>query len=222
MSVGAAGPAAAEDDSAPVLRKPPKVAAIVLAAGQSRRMGSNKLTGDFAGRPLVVHAARAALDSRASPVVVVTGFEAERVHAALAGLDVRFVHNPDYARGMSTSLIAGIGSLADDIDGALVCLGDMPRVTAGHLDRLIAAFDPAAGRAIGIPTYQGKRGNPVLWARRFFPRMRGLAGDVGARALIAEHADLVFEVEVEDDGVLFDVDTPQGLTQATTGAQARP
>jgi molybdenum cofactor cytidylyltransferase len=212
----------AGDDSAPVPRKPPKVAAIVLAAGQSRRMGSNKLTGDFAGRPLVVHAVRAALESRASPVVVVTGFEAEKVRAALAGHDVRFVHNPDYARGMSASLIAGIGSLPDDIDGALVCLGDMPRVSAGHLDRLIAAFDPAAGRAIGIPTYQGKRGNPVLWARRFFPRMRGLAGDVGARALIGEHADLVFEVEVEDDGVLFDIDTPQGLTQAKAGAQARP
>lgn len=207
---------------APAPRRPPTVAAIVLAAGRSRRMGANKLVGDFAGRPLIAHAVGAALESRASPVVVVTGFEAERVEAALAGLGVRFVHNPDYARGMSTSLIAGIGSLPDDSDGALVCLGDMPRVTADHLDRLIAAFDPPAGRAIGIPAFRGRRGNPVLWARRFFPEIRGLTGDVGARALIAEHADQVYEVAVEDDGVLFDVDTPPGPAQATTGVRARP
>jgi molybdenum cofactor cytidylyltransferase len=207
---------------ASVLRRPPKVAAIVLAAGQSRRMGVNKLIGDFTGRPLIAHAVSAALASQASPVVVVTGFEADAVRAALAGLDVRFVHNPDYARGMSASLIAGIGSLSDDIDGALVCLGDMPRVTASHLDRLIAAFDPAAGRAICMPSFRGRRGNPVLWARRFFPEIRGLAGDVGARALIGEHADLVYEVAVEDDGVLFDVDTPQGLTQVAARARARP
>jgi molybdenum cofactor cytidylyltransferase len=218
MSVGVA----AGDDRVPVSRRPPKVAAIVLAAGRSRRMGVNKLLGDFAGRPLIAHAVGAALESQGSPVVVVTGFEAERVRAALAGLDVRFVHNPDYARGMSASLIAGIESLADHSEGALVCLGDMPHVTAGHLDRLIAAFDPAAGRAIGIPTFRGRRGNPVLWARRFFPEMRGLTGDMGARALIGAHADQVYEVAVEDDGVLFDVDTPQGLTQAKAGAPVRP
>jgi len=212
----------AGDDSAPVPRKPPKVTAIVLAAGRSRRMGANKLTSDLAGRPLVTYVARAALASKAAPVVVVTGFEADAVRAALTGLDVALVHNPDFAKGMSASLIAGLANLADDIDGALVCLGDMPRVTADHLDRLIAAFDPAAGRAIGVPTFQGKRGNPVLWARRFFPRIRGLTGDVGARALIGEHADLVYEVPVEDDGVLFDVDTPERLARAKEQASTPP
>ena len=131
--------------------------------------------------------------------------------AALSGLDVTFVHNPDYADGMSTSVKVGIAAVPPDADGAIVCLGDMPLITGRDLDKLIAAFNPLEGRAIVVPVRNGKRGNPVLWARRFFPEMAALAGDVGARHLIGEHADLVAEVEMDSDSVLVDIDTPDAL-----------
>ena len=194
-----------------------RVAALVLAAGQSRRMGSNKLVADVAGVPMVARVVDAALASRAEPVVVVTGNEAERVRAALTGRKVAFAHNDRFAEGLSTSLKAGLDTLPADIDGVLVCLGDMPGITAAHLDRLIAAFDPEAGAAICVPTFNGKRGNPVLWARRYFPEMRDVAGDVGARNLIGAHADEIREVAMGDSSVLEDLDTPAALAAHLAG-----
>ena len=132
---------------------------------------------------------------------------------ALSGKPVQFVDNPDYAAGLITSLRAGLGALEGmKLDGAVFLLGDMPLVTPAHIDRLIAAFSPTDGRSICIPTHRGKRGNPVLWARRFFPEMSALDGDQGARGLFREHADLVCEVEMDDEGVLVDIDTPEALT----------
>ncbi|MDA0651875.1 MAG: molybdopterin-binding/glycosyltransferase family 2 protein, partial [Proteobacteria bacterium] len=162
-----------------------KVAAIVLAAGQSRRMGSvNKLLADIGGKPMTAHVVDAAVASGASPVIIVTGHEPGLLEEALADRDVRFIHNPDFADGLSTSLRAGLSLLDPEYDGAVVCLGDMPSVSANHINRLIDAFDPAAGHAIIVPTFKGKRGNPVLWHRRFFAAMSDVSGDVGARHLI--------------------------------------
>ena len=139
------------------------------------------------------------------------GNQADAVDAALGRLPVERVRNPAFAEGLSTSLKRGLAALPPDIDGVVVCLGDMPLVTGRDLDRLIAAFNPLEGRAIIVPTRRGKRGNPVLWARRFFPEMAELAGDVGAKHLIGEHAELVCEVEMDSDGVLVDIDTPDAL-----------
>lgn len=192
----------------------PRIAAAVLAAGQSRRMGPlNKLLAAIGDRPMVAQVVDAVLASRARPVVVVTGHEGDRVRAALAGRDVLFVDNPDYAEGLSTSLRCGLRALPAGIDGALVCLGDMPQVTAQQIDRLIAAFSPVEGRAICVPTFEGKRGNPVLFARRFFEEMESVSGDVGARHLIGEVPDLVCEVEMADRGVLLDIDNPAALSK---------
>ena len=189
-----------------------RLAAIVLAGGQSRRMGRrNKLLIEVDGTPMVVRAVDTVAAAGFDPVIVVTGHQADRVRALLAGRDVAFAHNPDYAAGISTSLRAGINALPDGIDGVLVALGDMPRVRPDHLRRLADAFDPAAERAICLPTWQGKRGNPVLWARRFFAEMADVGGDVGARHIVGEHAELVCEVEMADDGVLIDVDSPEAL-----------
>ncbi len=188
-----------------------RIAAIVLAAGEGRRMGGpNKLTASVGGRPLVRIAAEAALASRAKPVVVVTGHQPEAVGEALHGLDVERVHNPDYADGLSTSLRRGMAALPPDIDGAIVLLADMPRVDAALLDRLIDAFDPASGRLIVVPTFNGKRGNPVLWSRRFFPELMAVAGDTGGRHLIGANPDAVVEVE-SGAVVVADVDTPEDL-----------
>lgn len=189
-----------------------RVAALVLAAGRSTRMGGpNKLLADIGGKPLVRIVTEQALASRAAPVIVVTGHERPKVEAALAGLRVRFVHNPDYAAGLSTSLKAGLAALPPESDGAIVCLGDMPQVTAGLIDRMLEAFDPARGALVVVPTIEGKRGNPVVWSRRFFPDLMALEGDVGARHLIGTHADAVAEVPVEDSAALTDVDTPDAL-----------
>jgi molybdenum cofactor cytidylyltransferase len=192
--------------------KAPRIAALVLAAGQSRRMGRNKLLLPIEGTPMVARTVDALIASAATDIVVVTGHQADAVRAALAGRGVAFVHNPDFAAGLSTSLRAGLQALPADADGALVCLGDMPLVTPAHLDRLIAAFNPVEGRLICLPTYDGKRGNPVLWARRFFAEMAGLTGDVGARGLLERHAEALCEVAMSDAGVLLDVDTPDVFT----------
>jgi molybdenum cofactor cytidylyltransferase len=190
----------------------PRIGALLLAAGQSQRMGGpNKLLAELAGVPMVAHVARRLLASRARPIIAVLGNQAEAVEAALGKLPVERVRNPEFAGGLSTSLKRGIAALPPDLDGVIVCLGDMPMITGRHLDRLIAAFNPLEGRAIIVPTRQGKRGNPVLWSKRFFPEMAALAGDVGAKHLIGEHAELVAEVEMDDDAVLVDIDTPEAL-----------
>jgi molybdenum cofactor cytidylyltransferase len=110
---------------------------------------------------------------------------------------------------------AGLASLDTNLDGMLVCLGDMPRVLPQTINKLIAAFDPQEGRAICVPTWHGKRGNPVLWGRQFFEEMMEISGDVGARHLIGEHSDLLVEVEMNDDGIMIDVDTPGALAEIT-------
>ena len=195
----------------------PRVAVLVLAAGRSTRMGGpNKMLADANGAPLVVHAMKAALESQAVEIVVVLGHMADQVRAgienAIPGRSrLRFVTNPDFVDGLSTSVRTGIGALSSNVDAAIVQLGDMPGVGAGLLNRLIAAFSPVEGRAICVPTVGGKRGNPVLWARRFFPEMATLSGDSGAKHLIGEHADLVCEVEMTGEAAITDIDTPEAL-----------
>jgi molybdenum cofactor cytidylyltransferase len=193
----------------------PHVAALLLAAGQSRRMGTlNKLLIGIDGKPMVRHVAEAVQASQARPIIVVTGHQRDKVEAALSGLGIaRFVFNPDYAKGLSTSLKQGIAALPKGTEAAVVCLGDMPKVAAGEIDRLIAAFNPVEGRAICVPTRRGKRGNPVLLASRLFQELANVSGDIGARDLIAAHPELVAEVEMEGDGILLDIDTPQALAR---------
>ncbi len=192
--------------------KKKKIAAVVLAAGRSSRMrGPNKLVAEFGGVPLVRRITQAALASKAGPVVVVTGHDNLAVRDALADLNVSFVHNENYAEGLSTSLRAGIGALGEDVAGAVICLGDMPGVSSGLIDKLIDAFEPARGALIVVPARGGHRGNPVLWARRFFPDIMKLEGDIGARKLVAGYAEGVAEIEVDDDGAFFDIDTPETL-----------
>ena len=190
-----------------------RVAAVVLAAGRSTRMGAiNKLIAEIGGKPLVRIAAEQALASRAKPVIVVTGHEREKVAAALDGLPVRLVHNPDYAEGLGTSLKAGIAAVTEDADGAVLCLGDMPQVDSALIDKLIAAFDPERGALVVVPSIAGRRGNPVLWSRRFFPDLMAIQGDIGARHLIGAYAEAVVEVPVAGEAALTDVDTPESLS----------
>ncbi|MBR0643951.1 NTP transferase domain-containing protein [Plastoroseomonas hellenica] len=207
-------PKAAPAGRAP--RRPRKIAALVLAAGRSRRMAPlNKLlVNDATGRPMVVRVVEQVLESQAHPVIVVTGHERDAVQDALAGRPVWFVHAEDYAEGLSASLKAGLAALPADAEGVMICLGDMPLVSTAMLDRLLAGFDPEEGRAIVMPTYRGKQGNPMVWGREFLPAMLAITGDVGARHLAGKHADRVAEIEMPDDAVLRDFDTAEALAGA--------
>jgi molybdenum cofactor cytidylyltransferase len=188
------------------------IAALVLGAGRSSRMGGpNKLLAEIGGRPLVRIVVEQALASRARPVIVVTGHQRERVESALGGLPVKFVHNPNFADGLGTSLRAGIAALPAEVDGVIVCLGDMPQVDAALIDKLIGALDPDKGALVVVPTIDSKRGNPVVWSRRFFADLMTVEGDVGARYLIGRYPEAVAEVPLSGTAALTDVDTPEAL-----------
>ncbi|HEY1940656.1 MAG TPA: nucleotidyltransferase family protein [Roseiarcus sp.] len=198
-----------------------EIGVVVLAAGRSTRFREgggaepSKLVASLAGEPLVRHAARAALASRARPVVVVTGHARESVETALGGLDVVFAHNPDYANGLASSLKTGIAALPDSVAGVLALLGDMPAVDAGLLDRLIDAFAGRPQALAATPVHAGRRGNPALLSRALFPDIAKLDGDEGARRLLRE-ADpaLVVEIAADGEAATLDVDTPEDLDAA--------
>jgi molybdenum cofactor cytidylyltransferase len=194
------------------------VAAIILAAGRSTRMGGpNKLLAELGGKPLVRLVTEQALASKARDVIVVTGHQAELVEKALHGLDVKFVRNADFAQGLASSVKAGVAAVPDDADGVLICLGDMPMISARLIDHLIEAFAPDRGNLIAVPVSDNRRGNPVLWSRRFFNELMTLDGDIGARHLIAKHSEAVAEIPVEGFGAFLDIDTPQALEAARRG-----
>jgi len=206
----------------PIAAEGRRVAAIILAAGQSRRMGGpNKMLAEIAGKALVRIAAEQALASRARPVIVVTGHERDAVEAALNGLPVERVHNPDFAQGLSTSLKAGLSALPADVNAAIICLADMPLVDSALLDQLITSFDPGKGALIVLPTIEGKRGNPVLWSRRFFGDLMAIEGDVGARHLIGRYPEAVAELPVASRAAFLDVDTPEALRAAKAEIENR-
>ena len=191
-------------------QRAPRVAAVVLAAGQSSRMGSNKLLADLKGQPMIRRSV-AAMRQAADLTVVVTGRDAGEIGKALDGLPVMLVHNAHFAEGMSTSLRAGIEALPPDTDVAVIALGDMPLVSPEVARRLIAAYNPAEHRSVCVPVFKGTRGNPVLWGRQHFEALKGMSGDRGARALLDQLADDVVEVAMADEAVLLDADTPEAL-----------
>ncbi|PSP71167.1 nucleotidyltransferase family protein [Halobacteriales archaeon QH_8_67_27] len=194
----------------------PRVAGVLLAAGTSSRFGeANKLLATHDGDPLVRHAARTLLDAGVDPVVVVVGHEADRVVDALDGLDVTFVCNPDYRQGQATSVRAGIdavrdrGDAYDAPDAAVVALGDMPFVDPETVGTLVVAYAAGVGDALAA-AYEGTRGNPVLFDRRFFGDLTDVSGDVGGRAILLESDDSA-RVAVSDSGVRRDVDERSDL-----------
>ena len=196
---------------------------MVLAAGSSTRMGGpNKLLEVVDDVPIVVTVVRAALASRADEVLVVTGEDRERVEACFSGLPARLLWNPDHAEGLSTSLRAGVSVLPKGTRAVAVCLGDMPLVRPSHIDTLIQAFLADPDCSILVPTWQGERGNPVLWTVDLLPEIGALTGDVGVKVLMDRHPTKVREVPVDEAGILTDVDTPEALEKLTAANDARP
>ena len=189
-----------------------KVIALILAAGSSTRMGAkNKLLANVIGKPMITHVVDAIGQSMVNSVVVVTGYEREKIENVLSQRNISFVHNENFNAGLSESLKVGLKEIPDDVDGVLICLGDMPLLTSTIIDNLIKAFDPIEGRSICVPINGRKRGNPVLWDKSYLTEMTEIVGDVGAKKLLEKYSDHVFEVNFEEDNVLIDVDTPDLL-----------
>jgi molybdenum cofactor cytidylyltransferase len=190
----------------------PRIAAVVLAAGLSSRMGSNKLLSDLNGQALIRHTIERLGKAAIDEIIVVTGHQDAEVRAVLKNLKLRFVHNADYAQGLSTSVRVGIAA-AREFDAAFVCLGDMPLIEAADLNRMIAAYNVVEGRSLVAPVLGRKLGNPVLWGQEHFADLMALTGDRGARSLIESRRDQIVEIAVTHDGILLDADTPEALEE---------
>lgn len=184
--------------------------AIVLAAGMSRRMGSNKLIANLHGKPLVAHVVDAIAAAGLPAPIVVLGHAAYEIRVALEDRDVAFATAERHAEGMAHSLAAGIAAVPPDWESTIVCLGDMPRIAPDLLRRLAQESTPSA---IVLPIFAGRRGNPVLWGRDYFGEIRSLKGDSGAKTLFARYADRITEIPWSDDSIHADVDTIDALNQ---------
>jgi molybdenum cofactor cytidylyltransferase len=190
------------------------VAIAVLAAGRSSRMGPrNKLLAHFDGVPLVRRSAAAAIDGGGHPVIVVLGHMAEEVDRALHDLPVKTIVNPDYYRGMSTSIQAALAHLPPDAAGLMIHLSDMPHIQASHIRAMLGAFDRSRHQAVIRATCNGKAGNPVIVPSALFAGLAGLQGDSGARQLIETGAAKIVSVEI-GAAALSDVDTAETLERA--------
>jgi molybdenum cofactor cytidylyltransferase len=187
-----------------------EVDVVVLAAGRGTRMGGGKMTAMLGAKPMIRHTVEAALAASVGDVHVVVGAGSDGVRAALAGLKVQIVENPNHAEGMSTSLKAGIAAVSEEVSGAVVLLGDMPLVSPTSIQALVSGFQASPDASALVPIFEGKRGNPVLLARSLFPDVGTLQGDIGARALVSK-AGRVIEIDVQDSAILLDIDTPEAL-----------
>ena len=191
----------------------PRIDALVLAAGRSLRAGGpNKLLLPWQGKAVAAHAVDAALASGVNTVHVVTGHEQASLQDVLNGRSLHWIYNPNYPDGMGSSISAGVGELPADLDGMVLCLADMPWVSAEHIDRLIEGFSPDAVR---VACFGSRRGHPVLFPREWFAALMQLTGDDVARCLFDNLATAVVEVPMADDAVLRDVDHKEDLLRVS-------
>ncbi len=186
------------------------VAAVVLAAGTSSRMGRPKALLRLADKPLLAHVLDSLRASGLTEIVVVLGADADRIREEVPLEGARVVLNPDYAEGMSSSIRAGVRAASPMAEAFLIVLGDQPLLSATTIDALVARRRDTHPRAL-VPTFRGMRGNPVMLDRSLLPEIEAVRGDVGCRGVLADHADEVVEVAVDDPGILLDVDTPRDL-----------
>jgi molybdenum cofactor cytidylyltransferase len=195
------------------------IGAVLLAGGASRRFGAdNKLLARVGGAPLIAKVAREILAGDVEELVVVTGAEADAYRDALDGLDLRFVHNPDWDAGLGSSVAAGAAALSPALDAAFVVPGDMPSLDTCIFVRLIAAFRDAPHISIVVPvTAAGAQRNPVLWPRRHFPKLAALSGDKGGKPLLDTLADERLDVAFDDEAPFLDIDTADDYARFMAG-----
>lgn len=189
------------------------IAAIVLTAGESSRMGSPKALLSFEGKPFIERIVTVLKASKVGKIVVVLGFHAEEIKPRIRQLPVSIVVNRDYAKGQLSSMIAAIQSLeaeqaGEKVDGALIHLVDHPFLNRSLIDEMIDVFYESK-KLIVVPRYKGRRGHPVLFAQRLFPELLSAPLDQGAKVVVHSHRDETLEIDTEDEGVVIDIDTPE-------------
>ncbi|MBF7084715.1 nucleotidyltransferase family protein [Desulfallas sp. Bu1-1] len=186
----------------------PRIEALVLAAGLSSRMQTNKMLLKLSGKTVIRHSLERVLASKVNSVTLVVGCRKEQLEQELKHYDLKIIENAAFARGMGTSIREGIRYLLhqpDEIDAVLICLGDMPLIKPGTIDRLLQVYSDT-GCLIAAPFYQGRRGHPVLFDKKLFSKLAELSGDTGAKEILKECCAGICRVEVDDPGVLMDID----------------
>jgi len=183
------------------------ISAILLAAGESKRMGELKQLMPFGQNTTIVEQAIDNLLSAAvNEVIVVVGYRAEEVIKSIVGKPVKIAINPNYRQGMSTSIIAGLNLVDSRAQAVMLTLGDQPLINSQTVNRLIEEFHNH-DRGIAIPTYQGRRGHPIIFAIKYKEKLLELKGDIGGRQIVKDHPDDILEVAVNAGGIITDIDT---------------
>ena len=201
------------------------IAGLILAAGESSRMGTDKALLPYCGRTFLEHIVAQLRLAGVTRIVVVLGHHAGEIEQAVGFGDAQVVVNPDYRRGQTSSLQAGLEALAaEPVDAVLLCLVDHPAVEASTIGKLLDAFRDSSAPVV-IPTHQGRRGHPVLISRQLFEELRSLGASEGANTAIRNHQAATAFVEVDDPGILTDIDDPESyrsLRAASEGRVFRP
>ncbi len=194
-----------------------RIAGIVLAAGQSRRFGQPKQLLEWHGKPFVRQVAETALQAGLAPVIVVTGAHAEAVTAALSGLEVHIVHNPDWPAGQGTSVACGVRALPSDVGGAVFLLADQPQIGPDVIHALVEAHAQHLSPILAPQVLEERHANPMLFDRVTFADLLGLQGDVGGRALLRRYS--LDPLPWHDESLLWDVDTPEDYERLRSRAE---
>jgi len=184
----------------------PVISAIILAAGESRRIGRPKLLLPLGQRTILEQTIDSYLGSKVSEVIVVVGDRAEEITSLISDRPVKVVKNPAYRQGMSTSIRAGLKVSSAKTSAVILVLADQPFIDARTINLLMEAFD-AHSKGIALPVYQGRRGHPVIFDIKYIEELLRLKGDIGGREIIARYPDDVLEVIVDCEGVTIDIDT---------------
>ena len=182
------------------------MSSILLAAGESKRMGKPKELMPFGQSSIVEQTIDNLLGSAVNEVIVVIGHRAEEVIRLIATRPVKLAVNPNYKQGMSTSIIAGLNLVDSQAQAVMLALGDQPAIDSQTINRLIKAFY-THDKGIAIPTYQGRRGHPIIFAVKYKEKLLELKGDIGGRQIVKDHPDDILEVAVNSESILTDIDT---------------
>jgi len=185
------------------------VSAILLAAGESKRMGKPKQLMLLGNSTIVEQTIDNLLNSRVSEVIIVLGYKAEAVVEKIATRPVKIAINPAYPQGMSTSIVTGLNLINDKAKAVMLALADQPFIDSQTISRLIDEFD-SHDKGIAIPVYQGRRGHPVIFAIKYKEELLGLTGDIGGRLIIERHPDDILEISVSTESINIDIDTIDG------------
>jgi molybdenum cofactor cytidylyltransferase len=195
-----------------------RISAILLAAGESKRMGTDKLVLPWGKKTVLIHCVHTLLQSKVKEVIVVLGERTKGMGSQFKSRRVKIVMNPHYRRGMSTSIQKGIRAIDLNSHGILIALGDMPFLSTRTVNALIRAFAQGKGEII-VPSFQGIQGHPVIFHRRFKKELLQLKGDLGGKLIIARHPAAVRLVYTKSAGVMKDIDTWKDFEKTKQGVK---